>query len=79
MNEWLDILNNMSTYGHPVAINVVRALVLLSPRHQLDASPVVGQDVGEPVLGSVYWQLGDSLRLFTTNELEVLYHKHTCF
>ena len=44
-----------STHRHPVAVDVVLSLFRRVTSHQLDASAVVGQDVGVPVLDSVDW------------------------
>lgn len=60
-----------TTYRHVVGVDVVRALLVVH-RLQLEARVVVGQDVGESVLGSVAGQVGERAGLVPTHVLQLL-------
>ena len=57
--------------GHKVAVDVVGALLVIGGL-QLDAAVVVGQNVGEPVLGPVARQVGGRAGLVPPDMLELL-------
>ena len=57
--------------GHEAGVDVVASLLVIS-RLELDPAVVVGEDVGEPVLGSVHRQVRGSAQLVPANVLQLL-------
>ena len=56
---------------HEVGVDEIRSLLVVRGL-QLDPAVVVGEDVGEPVLGAVHGEVGGDAGHVTTNVLQLL-------